>query len=77
MEELEDRDIDLNNRFTYYKPTDDNVAIFPQIRKKALELARFIDTVCSPGRETSLAITKLEEVTFWANAGLARQSESG
>jgi hypothetical protein len=40
-----------------------------------LSLARFIDDTLPPGREKSLAITKLEEVMFWANAGLARQQD--
>lgn len=34
--------------------------------------ADWIEANCQPSRETSLALTKLEEAMFWANASLAR-----
>ena len=40
--------------------------------RMAEEFAGFIDDNCPDCREKSLAITKLEEVVMWANAGLAR-----
>lgn len=42
------------------------------IKMKAKELAHLIDDVCPEGREKSLAMTKLEECTMWANASIGR-----
>lgn len=33
-----------------------------------------IDTLVPPSREKSLALTKLEEAAFWANAAIARSA---
>ena len=33
----------------------------------------FIETTCKPSRETSLAMTKLEEAQFWAIKGISRE----
>lgn len=32
-----------------------------------------IEQLCLPGRETSLALTKLEESQFWAIKGISRE----
>lgn len=45
-----------------------------KIRNSYLEHAKIINEIVPPGREQSLALTKLEEVMFWANAGIARNS---
>jgi hypothetical protein len=42
------------------------------IRAEAQHLAVLIADMVPEGREQSLALTKLEEVMFWANAGIAR-----
>jgi hypothetical protein len=42
------------------------------IRAKARELAQFIADTCPESRETSLALTKLDEVSMAANAAIAR-----
>jgi len=64
---------DLKNRFNYHKPKDqatcDN---HERIRNSCLSLACLIVENTPPTREQSLAITKLEEVMFWANAAIAR-----
>lgn len=65
---------DLENRFTYHAPKDGQPAIYTALREAALELATEINLNCPDGREKSLAITKLEEVVFWANASIARNS---
>jgi hypothetical protein len=46
-----------------------------QIRSESLELAKTIDVLCPDSREKFLAMTKLEEVVMWANAGIARNDE--
>ena len=64
--------MDLKNRFTYHAPFGDQTERYQNIRKQIFDLAVFLDEQCSDSRELSLAITKLEEVSFWANASIAR-----
>lgn len=68
-------DKDLENRFTYHRPTEAQQKIYPLIRDKAKELAYIIKDNVPNGREQALALTKLEEVVMWANAGVSRQEE--
>lgn len=63
---------DLNNRFTYHPPKDGQPEIYVQVREAARRLAYLVDQFAPDGREKSLAITHLEEVVFWTNAGIAR-----
>ena len=65
---------DLENRFSYHKPTDGQPEMYEAIRKKAKELAYYINEIASDGREKSLAITKLEEAVVWAIAAIARNT---
>lgn len=65
---------DLDNRFTYHPPTDPAVREkHEQARACARTAAEFFVDLLPPGREASLAITKLEEALFWANAAIARE----
>lgn len=63
---------DMDIRFTYHATKPEHIEHYPAIRNKAKELALLIGEKCPNGREKSLAITKLEEVVMWANAGIAR-----
>ncbi|KKM03839.1 hypothetical protein LCGC14_1770450 [marine sediment metagenome] len=63
---------DLENRFTYRPPKPGQPEIYQILRAKALMVAGTINTHVPDGREKSIAITKLEEVMMWANAGIAR-----
>lgn len=63
---------DLEKRFTYHAPKNDQPARYQMIRQEALALAYSIDNACPDGREKALAITNLEQVVFWANAAIAR-----
>ena len=63
---------DIDNRFTYHAPKPGQPEIYQDIRTLAKELALYINETVPEGREKSIAITKLEEATFWANAGIAR-----
>ena len=63
---------DLANRFTHHPPKGNQSQTYEDIRKEALAFALYLKTLCPPSRELSLAITRLEEVVFWANAGLSR-----
>jgi hypothetical protein len=70
---------DLTNRFTFHPvvhvegraPEDQQARKHTAIRTRALDYAVFLDGRCPDSRELSLAITKLQEVVFWANAAIA------
>lgn len=62
----------LANTFTYHAPKDDQPQRYIEIREEALTLAELIAGSCPESREKSLALTKLEEACFWANASIAR-----
>lgn len=64
---------DLKNRFDYHPPKDSSVAnSHAHIRADCLSLALNINDLVPESREKHLAITKLEEVMYWANAAIAR-----
>lgn len=64
---------ELNTRFTYHAPKPGQSELYQALRDKAKELAQLMVTSCPDSRELSLAITSLEESTFWANAAIARR----
>lgn len=64
---------DLANRFEYHPTaTRDDVLAHEAVRARCRQLAEWLSTTIPEGREQALAITHLEDVMFWANAGLAR-----
>lgn len=63
---------DLDTRFTYHAPKPGQPELYVAIRNQAKALAVSICDSQPLSRERSLAITKLEEVMMWANAGIAR-----
>jgi hypothetical protein len=62
----------LENAFSYHPPKNNQVERYESLRKQARELAELIVASCPPSRERSLALTKIEEGCFWANASIAR-----
>lgn len=62
----------IENNFRYHGPKDGQAMKYELIREEAKDLAYFIDDTCPDSREKSLAMTKLEEAIFWANASIAR-----
>ena len=62
----------LENRFTYHAPKEGQPERYESIRYKAKMLAAYINEYCPESRETSLALTKIEEAVMWANAAIAR-----
>lgn len=67
----------IDNDFVYHAPADAaTVEKYAEIRHRFRDLAHHLVHVCPIGRELSLSITKLEEATFWANAGIARSNAS-
>jgi len=63
---------DLDHRFTHYPPTGSQPGRYMQIRAEAKKLAIVLLQSSFHSREQALALTKLEEFVFWANAGIAR-----
>jgi hypothetical protein len=67
---------DLKNRFDFHPAKDNRTQErHSLVRSYCLALATSIDSLVPEGREKALAITKLEEVMMWANAGIAREGE--
>lgn len=65
---------EMENRFSYHRPLEGQALIYENLRGWAKGLAlKILDNV-PDSRERSLAITKLEECIFWANAGIARRT---
>ena len=64
----------IERNFTYHKPEGDRIGRHEEIRAKGKEFAELIDGLCLPGRERSLAMTKLEEALLPARAGMIRPS---
>ena len=63
---------ELEKRFTYHQPKGNQPEKYEVIRGRAKQLAELINDITPDSREKSVAITKLEEVVFWANASIAR-----
>lgn len=61
-----------DKEFTHHEPKGDQNSRYNIMREKAKEFATLIDMCCPDSREKSLAMTKLEECSMWANASIAR-----
>lgn len=64
----------LRHRFQFHPADSQNRKDAHQrVRDTLLEAAdTIVEVTGAPGREQSLAVTKLEEAMFWANAAIAR-----
>lgn len=62
----------IEDAYTYHPADSAQEEKYRRIRDKAKELAYLIDEECPDSREKSLAMTKLEEASMWANASIAR-----
>ncbi|WP_099021299.1 Acb2/Tad1 domain-containing protein [Mycolicibacterium palauense] len=66
---------DLKHRFKFHAAeTRDRRVAHESVRSELYITALELDRIVPPGREKSLAITKLEEAMFWANAAIARHT---
>ena len=65
---------ELEKRFTYHapKPEYGQTERYKMIRAEGMDMALRIEHTCPDSREKSIAMTKLEEAVFWANAAIAR-----
>jgi len=64
---------ELDRRFNYHVPDDEQKERMESSRKGFRNLATVIIGVTSPGREQSLAITALEEAQYHTIAAIARE----
>lgn len=62
-----------NDRAKYTDVNEDQQERIDMAREMFSRVYNFVDKYCKPGRETSLAITKLEEAQFWAIKGITRE----
>ncbi|WP_340032651.1 hypothetical protein NSQ20_12375 [Paenibacillus sp. FSL K6-1122] len=62
----------IENNFSYHSPKEGQPQKYEEIREAAKELAYLLEESVPNSREKSLAMTNLEQVVFWANAGIAR-----
>lgn len=67
---------ELNERAVYTEVNEDQQKRIDDIRLMFSKMYDVIETVCKPSRETSLAITKLEEAQFWAIKGISREEQN-
>lgn len=64
---------DLENRFEFHPANkEETKQAHDNVRNMCLRFAIDLNNLVPEGREKSLAITHLEEVMLWANAGIAR-----
>jgi hypothetical protein len=66
----------FENNFNYHAPKEGQPEKYETIRATLKAAAYKIDELCPNSREKSLAVTKLEEAMFWANAAIARSEEA-
>lgn len=66
----------LADRFSFHAVEAEQIKSMSTIRMAAYNMADQIALI-HECRERSLALTKLEEVVFWANAAISRGPENG
>ena len=75
MEEIRETREEMLERFDAHVTGESQSISIARLRIAAKVMAKVIDDEMTPGREKSVALRKLEEVLFWANAGVARNRE--
>ncbi len=64
------------NNFCHHAPTgEEQTKRYADVRGTLNTAADHFLTICPASRELSLALTKLEEAMFWANAAIARNEK--
>lgn len=63
----------MNKRAKLNKVNDEQMHRMDELRIKFSEVYNAVEDLCMKSRETSLALTKLEEAQFWAIKGISRE----
>lgn len=66
----------LKHRFDYHKPDKQKAERHERVRKACHLAAVEVVSLTDPSWEQTLALNKLEEAMFWANAAIAREIET-
>jgi hypothetical protein len=66
---------EIERRFSHHRPDAARAAIHAVLRDLVITLAHEISGYVPAGRERAIALTKLEECLFWANAAVAREGK--
>ena len=61
----------LEQVYTYHRPFGTQPGRYEAIRQAGRVLAELIRDTAPPSRETSVALTKVQEAVMWANAAIA------
>lgn len=64
----------MNEKSKYLEVTDEQREKIDRVREAFSDLFDLVEAHCRASRETSLAITKLEEAQFWAIKGISREN---
>lgn len=65
----------MNDKAKYTDVNEEQKNRIDDIRNMFSDVYDFIESNCKPSRETSLAITKLEEAQFWTIKGITRENK--
>ena len=65
----------MNNKAKYLEVNNEKQQKIDKTREIFSNMYDFIEENCKNSRETSLAITKLEEAQFWAIKGITREEQ--
>jgi hypothetical protein len=69
---------DIEHRFTNHPPGAPGAAeALDSVTELMIGVGNELAGLLPPGREASLAVTKLEEVSMWAKAAIARNQDPG
>lgn len=63
----------MNKKAEHLEVVGEQKERIERIRKVFSDVYDLIDVMCLSSRETSLAITKLEEAQYWAIKGITRE----
>lgn len=65
----------MNEKAKYTEVNEEQNNRIDDVRNMFSDVYDFIESNCKPSRETSLAMTKLEEAQFWAIKGITREEQ--
>lgn len=63
----------MNVKAEFKEVTEQQKERIEEVRKAFSDIYNLMNDICVPSRETSLAMTKLEEAQFWAIKGISRE----